>query len=416
MITLLEAPAKCTRCGKDLSPGDRARVYGARVYGECCHTVPLDVNLWQEALKVAKRFRWKADPEDRDVLVQDIVLKCAEVARRKELTEASLWVIARYVVFHYWRERGKKPHSLNSLVPNTEEPIELWETLEDKDTDLDAWLEARFRLGELPTGVLRIARKLEMGNPLTQGQRARLARFRQDGDSNPSSAWSRKRYRKLKARGLCPTCGKERSGSVRCPECREKARRGQARYRRRKGRAWQRTLRAYWRKQGRCPRCGKPPEPGRKTCSRCLAKNRECLRQWRLQNHTGPARPKHLLYPPQHLLDPFADIIKDMMEKGWEPHRMLEGLRAQGYRGHLCTLYVYLQRLKGAVPCPWCGCPFTPSKAHTKYCSPECQRKRVRRAHAAYLARRYHQDPAFRAKKLERGRRQRARRRALAET
>jgi hypothetical protein len=29
------------------------------------------------------------------------------VARRKELTESSLWVIARYVVFHYWRDKAR---------------------------------------------------------------------------------------------------------------------------------------------------------------------------------------------------------------------------------------------------------------------------------------------------------------------
>lgn len=289
MIAVLEAPAKCAECGKELSPGERARVYGARVYGEGCHAIPipLDGNLWQEALKVAKRFRYKADPEDRDDLVQNIVLKCAEVARRKELTEASLWVIARFVVFRYWRDRAKKPLSLNAPVVDTEEAIELWETLEDKGADLDTWLEARLRLGELPSGILLIARKLERGDPLTPGQRARLARFRQDGRG--PQAWSTKRYRRLRSKGLCATCGEETGDSVRCPRCRGKMRVAQARYRRRRGN-WQRYLRACWRKQGRCPRCGKPPESGRKTCASCLTKNREHLRQWRRQRARGPGR------------------------------------------------------------------------------------------------------------------------------
>jgi hypothetical protein len=257
MIAVLEAPAKCAECGKELSPGERARVYGARVYGEGCHAIPipLDGNLWQEALKVANRFRYKADPEDRDDLVQNIILRCGEVARRRELTEASLWVIARYEVFRYWRERAKKPLSLNAPVLDTEETIELWETLEDKGADLDTWLEAKSRLGELPPGILLIAKKLERGDPLTGGQRARLARFRQDGRG--PQAWSTKRYRRLRSKGLCATCGVETGDSVRCPRCRGKMRVAQARYRRRRGN-WQRALRACWRKQGRCPRCGKP--------------------------------------------------------------------------------------------------------------------------------------------------------------
>jgi hypothetical protein len=117
MIAVLEAPAKCAECGKELSPGERARVYGERVYGEGCHAlIPLDGNLWEESLKVAKRFRYKADPEDRDDLVQNIILRCGEVAKKRDgLTEASLWVIARYTLWHYWRDKCPRPWASRGL-------------------------------------------------------------------------------------------------------------------------------------------------------------------------------------------------------------------------------------------------------------------------------------------------------------
>ena len=308
MTFVLKAPARCVRCGKELSPGERARVYGERVYGECCHRVPLDGNLWEESLKVARRFRHKADPEDRDDLVQDIVLKCAEVARRRVLYEASLWVIARHTVWHYWRDKARRPGVLSldrePAYHTLADGPRLIETIAAKYVDLDVPLDLKEWLKGCPPRVLEIAKKRLLGERLTQ---------------NEHNHWYR--------------------------------------YRKRRGEA--------------------------------------------------PARPKRLL-------DPFAEAIRDMVGKDSNPRRMLEGLRALGYRGHLSTLYIYLQRLKGAVPCPWCGSLFTPNKAHLRYCSSECQRRRVRPAQADYINRRYHQDPAFRARKLERGRRQRARERALA--
>ena len=306
MIAVLKAPALCAQCGQELSPGQRARVYGERVYGEGCHRVPLDGNLWEESLKVARCFRWKADPEDRDDLVQDIVLKCAEVARRKVLYEASLWVIARHAVWHYWRDKARHARVMfQEREPESEDSPRLIETIPAKDVDLDAPLDLKEWLKGCPPGIIRLARKKLLGERLTK---------------NELTYWGR--YRKHRGE--------------------------------------------------------------------------------------GPARPKRLL-------DPFAEAIKEMMGKGWKPRRMLEELRDLGYRGTLSCLHTYLQRLKGAVPCPWCGRLFTPSKAHIRYCSSECQRRRVRRAHADYINRRYHEDPAFRARMQERGRRQRARKRSPTE-
>jgi hypothetical protein len=242
---------------------------------------------WEEYVKLAERFKWRAEPEDMEDLRQDIIVRLAEVARRYERENrpytrwAMVWV-ARFTVRRYWHERsrGRRLIPLSTPVRDTDR-LELGDTLAGKDGDLDAWLEARLRLGELPPGILRIAKKLEKGDPLTRDQRACLTRFRNDGRPNPQRAWERQYYRSHRSQGLCVNCGEESGDFARCPRCREKQRAHQAQHRRSKGAAWQRTLRAQWRKQGRCPRCGKAPEPGRKTCPRCLAKNKEYLRRHR---------------------------------------------------------------------------------------------------------------------------------------
>jgi hypothetical protein len=242
---------------------------------------------WEEYVKLAERFKWRAEPEDMEDLRQDIIVRLAEVARRYERENrpytrwAMVWV-ARFTVRRYWRERSRERRAvpLSTPVRDTDR-LELGDTLAGKDRDLDAWLEARLRLGEMPPGIVRIAKKLEKGDPLTPNQRARLTRFRKDGRPNPQQAWERKYYRSHRSQGLCVNCGEESGDFARCPRCREEMRARQGQYRRSKGRAWQRTLRAQWRKQGRCPRCGRAPEPGRKTCPSCLAKDREYLRRHR---------------------------------------------------------------------------------------------------------------------------------------
>ena len=307
MIAVLKAPALCAQCGQELSPGQRARVYGERVYGEGCHRVPLDGNLWEESLKVARCFRHRVEPEDRDDLVQDIVLRVAELARRRVLSQASLWVIARYTVFRYWADRARHARVMfQEREPESEDSPRLIETIPAKDVDLDAPLDLKEWLKGCPPGIIRLARKKLLGERLTK---------------NELTYWGR--YRKHRGE--------------------------------------------------------------------------------------GPARPKRLL-------DPFADTIKEMIGKGWKHRRMLEELKALGYQGTLSPLHKYLRCLRGtARSCPQCGQPFTRSRVHLKYCSTECQRKRERRAHQEYINRRYHQDPAFRARRQERDRRWWARKRSPTE-
>jgi len=243
-------------------------------------------HVYNEGLGIASRMRYwdNIHPYDREDFIHDALLEMMERARRNggELSTKEMWRAARCVRSRYRRTytRGKKTCSLNARIQDTD--IELWETLADKDCDLDSWLDAKDRLGQLPSRVIIIANKLVKGDPLTPGQRAYLAHFRQDGRPNPQRLWELKRYHDLVSRGLCVTCGNPASeGFVRCPSCLEKYRLYQRRYKREKGKHWQSFLRKYWRRKGLCWRCGRPPEAGYKLCRYCRQKNKEYLRQWR---------------------------------------------------------------------------------------------------------------------------------------
>ncbi|MBI4330350.1 MAG: hypothetical protein HY673_03605 [Chloroflexi bacterium] len=288
MIITLEKPAKCADCGSELKVGEKARWYPNGTYGIGCHQNLSDG--WKSYAEIARKFKWKVLPEDRDDMESDIILELKELKEKygpKPLTVGGMMLAAKFLVRDYWRRKsreGQRFTSLNRVVEHQGKPQLSWaDTISDaRAMDLDAWLDATSRLKALPPGVKKIACKLERGDPLTSGQEAYLRRFREDGKANPNRAWLYKRYQQRRARGLCVRCGeKVEDGFARCPRCREWARMHQALYKRRKGLAWQAKLRQHWRKEGRCPRCGRPPELGHKKCSHCLAKDGECLRRWR---------------------------------------------------------------------------------------------------------------------------------------
>ncbi len=243
---------------------------------------------WKSCHKVADRTSYLAGirREDREDFVQDVLLEMMERARRDSggLSTKEMWRAARCVRSRYWRvyKKAKRISSLNAPVQDT--TIELSETIADKSAvDLDALLDAKSCLEHLPPGIVRVGKKLVKEDPLTKNQRLYLSRFRK-GEVKPNKGMGN--YHKLRAKGLCVWCGEESGNFARCPSCRERQRASEKKYKRNKGRIWQKTLRDYWRKQGRCPRCGAIPEPGYKICPACLARNRKYLKRHReLKKH-----------------------------------------------------------------------------------------------------------------------------------
>lgn len=141
---------------------------------------------WAEYAEVAQKFvrarlYWLIPPEDAQDMVQRIILAMAEVGRKMGREPGGwLWVTARYELLHYWRERARWPClSFNQKRDGDEDGRELWETLADTSgPDLDAQLDASNWLERCPDKVLRAARKLAEGEPLTEAERGYLAWWR----------------------------------------------------------------------------------------------------------------------------------------------------------------------------------------------------------------------------------------------
>ena len=236
---------------------------------------------WERCRRVAKTVCYEAgiNWEDKEDFTQDVLAEMMERARRDSggLTSEEMWRAARCVRSRYWRtyKKARRNSSLNEFVPDTK--IEFIETIaDDKALDPDALLDAKSRLKQLPPSIVALGKKLERGDPLTANQRLYLSRFRKgELQPKPNKLISDfDTYHRRRAKGLCVLCGEESGKFSRCPKCRERYRAYQKKHREHRGQAWINTLRDEWRRQGRCPRCGAIPEPGYKTCSTCLAKNR----------------------------------------------------------------------------------------------------------------------------------------------
>ena len=105
-------------------------------------------------------------------------------------------------------------------------------------------------------------------------------------------------YNWYKAHHVCVRCrnASATDGFVTCPKCREAINAGHRFWyaaltpeRKKKGQAKTKAIRAKWREQGRCTRCGREREdPNLLTCERCRRGDREgCLAA--AQSPTGQA-------------------------------------------------------------------------------------------------------------------------------
>jgi len=169
---------------------------------------------WLTYYKVASRFAHKAQAQDREDLLQDIILTLAQVAGNnghKPLAEATMCRIASYTVADYWRDHYRLANGLdcgscsqaqrrgcrkNWLYPecpraikleSLDKPIaddegnltELGELIaDDQAIDLDAWLDAKTWLAGFPERLISIAHKRQEGIPLVHAELCYLSRWR----------------------------------------------------------------------------------------------------------------------------------------------------------------------------------------------------------------------------------------------
>ena len=169
---------------------------------------------WLTYYKVASRFSHKAKAEDRDDLLDDIMMTLADVASNnghKPFTEPAMYRVASITVADYWRTQYKHTNGLDcgscskaqrkeckknwlySKCPKAikleylSKPItdsegnltELGELIaDDKAIDLDQWLDAKAFVRGCPQRLIGIALKMRQGQALTESEQNYLYHYR----------------------------------------------------------------------------------------------------------------------------------------------------------------------------------------------------------------------------------------------
>ena len=170
---------------------------------------------WLAYYQVASRFSHKAQAQDGEDLLHDIMIAFADVARnngRKPLTEVAMYRVASITVVHYWRTQYKLTNGLDCgscskvqrrkcrkdylysecpkaiKLESLDKPItdndgnltDLGELIaDDHAIDLDAWLDDKTFLSGCPQRLIAIAHKRLNGIPLDAKDKMYLQRFRQ---------------------------------------------------------------------------------------------------------------------------------------------------------------------------------------------------------------------------------------------
>jgi len=171
---------------------------------------------WLLYYKVTSYFVRHIRFDDRDDWLHDTMLEMAKVKAKyeltgKPLTEAGLMRVASYQVTEYWerlrrlttwldcgncsKEQRRKCRdqdlysecpkyhqlvSLNTVIDGDGHKAELMEFIaDDRAVDLDAWLDARRFLQDLPKRLVQIAYKRYAGIPLDAKEQECLRRYRQ---------------------------------------------------------------------------------------------------------------------------------------------------------------------------------------------------------------------------------------------
>lgn len=170
---------------------------------------------WLTYYKIASRFSHKAKAQDREDLLQDIMIALADVARNnghKPLSEPAMYRVASVTVVHYWRAQYKLTNGLDCgscskaqrhkcrkdwVYPECPKAIkleylskpitdengnitELGELIaDDKAIDLAAWLDDKTFLLGCPQRLIAIGYKIRQGIPLDNKDKCYLQRFRQ---------------------------------------------------------------------------------------------------------------------------------------------------------------------------------------------------------------------------------------------
>ncbi len=168
---------------------------------------------WLTYYQVASRFSHKAQAQDREDLLHDIMVTLADVARNnghKPITEVAMYRVASVTVADYWRAQYKLTNGIDCgscskaqrrkcrsedlyrecpkaiKLEYLSQPItdgdgnltELGELIaNDRAIDLDAWLDAKTFLAGYPQRLVDIAHKRQEDIPLDGKDRKYLCKW-----------------------------------------------------------------------------------------------------------------------------------------------------------------------------------------------------------------------------------------------
>jgi len=174
----------------------------------------LDSN-WLTYYKVASRFSHKAQAQDREDLLHDIMITLADVASNnghKPITELAMYRVASVTRADYWRQQYKITNGIDCgscskarrkkcredwlysecpkaikleylskpIVDSEGNLTELGELIaDDKAIDLDAWLDDKTFIAGCPQRLIDIGYRISNGIPLDNKDKCYLQRFRQ---------------------------------------------------------------------------------------------------------------------------------------------------------------------------------------------------------------------------------------------
>ena len=133
---------------------------------------------WRDWAKIAKVFAFQVDPQDREDLMHNIIVRLIEVTEEyrqkgKPLTKWGYIRVAQYTRLRFYHEKKRWRRvfavSLNSTVEDEDaNETEFINTLvEQKGIDLDAWIDAKSHYLSSPEKVKRAIRKLLEGVQLS---------------------------------------------------------------------------------------------------------------------------------------------------------------------------------------------------------------------------------------------------------
>jgi len=170
-------------------PAQRWETWAAETFGLAPSMLTGSKELdWGEYVPVAERFKYKAEAQDWEDLRQDIIVRLAEVTRiyereNRPFTRGTMVWVARFTVRRYWYDlsRRRRVLSLSTTIAGEDKrrPTELSERLaDDRAIDLDAWIDAKTRLGECPQRVVELAYKRANGFPLDRRDSDHLKYYR----------------------------------------------------------------------------------------------------------------------------------------------------------------------------------------------------------------------------------------------